>query len=87
MEIDRNRRSEELLKLGGDQKNLIFMGSLPYKGESENFHFHGGGVLPWEGRGVIFWGEVHATPLCKLWEAFSQKTIRQGLKTDSINNI
>lgn len=46
IEIDRNRRSQELLKLGGDQKNLIFMGSLPYKGESENFHFHGGGVLP-----------------------------------------
>ena len=51
MEIDRNRRSEELLKLGGDQKNLIFMGSLPYKGESENFHFHGGGGGPGPGGG------------------------------------
>ena len=64
MEIDRNRRSEELLKLGGDQKNLIFMGSLPYKGESENFHFHGGGGARPERVGGNFLGRGSChTPL------------------------
>ena len=34
IEIDRNRRSQELLKLGGDQKTLIFRGEgLPYEGK------------------------------------------------------
>ena len=33
IEIDRNRRSEELLKLGGGQKIFIFRGDLPYEEE------------------------------------------------------
>ena len=53
IEIVRNQRSEELLKLGEGQKIFIFMGGLPSeRGESENFHFQGGD-LPSEG-GVIF---------------------------------
>ena len=35
IEIDRNRTSEELLKLGGSQQVFVF------RGESESFHFQG----------------------------------------------
>ena len=62
IEIDRNRRSQELLKLGGDQKTLIFRGEgLPYEGKVRkflNFYFRGwrgggrGGGSPMR-RGVI----------------------------------
>ena len=37
IEIKRNRRSEELLKLEGGQKISIFKGSLPYEGEVRTF--------------------------------------------------
>ena len=51
-EIDRNGRSEELVKLGGGQKNFIFRrgGGLPYEGEVRKFSFSGKG-LPIEGKG------------------------------------
>ena len=53
-EIDRNGRSEELVKLGGGQKNFIFRrgggGGLPYEGEVRKFSFSGKG-LPFEGKG------------------------------------
>ena len=40
IEIDRNWRPEELLKLGGGQNILTFRGEgCPMKGRSENFHF------------------------------------------------
>ena len=43
-EIDRNQRSEELLKLGGGQKIFIFRGEgLPSEWE---FNFLGGGSYP-----------------------------------------
>ena len=52
-EIDRNWRSEELLKLGGGQK-ISFLGGgrdLPYEGEVRKFSFSGD-ACPM--RGVIF---------------------------------
>ena len=51
IEMDRNRRSEELLKLGAGQKILIFWGVCPMRGRSETFHFQGEGDLPCEGGG------------------------------------
>ena len=48
IEIDRNRRSEELLKLGGGEKIFIFRGDLPYEGEAKKSSFSRGG-LPYKG--------------------------------------
>ena len=41
IEIDRNQRSEEMLKLGGRQKIFFFKGSLPYEGEVRKCSFSG----------------------------------------------
>ena len=69
-EIDRNGRSEELVKLWGGQKNFIFRrgGGCPMRGRSENFHFQGrvcplrervdflgGGSYPSAYYGVLFY--------------------------------
>ena len=69
-EIDRNGRSEELVKLWGVQKNFIFRrgGGCPMRGRSENFHFQGrvcplrervdflgGGSYPSAYYGVLFY--------------------------------
>ena len=43
IEIDRNQRFEELLKLGRGQKIFIFKGGLPYEGV---VNFPGGGSYP-----------------------------------------
>ena len=45
IEIDRNSRSEELLKLGGGQKIFIFRGGCPMRGRSEKNRFQGGLAL------------------------------------------
>ena len=45
IEIDRNQRSEELLKLGGGQKFFIFRGCLPYEGVVRKRSFSGGLAL------------------------------------------
>ena len=42
IEIDRNWRSEELLKLGEGQKIFIFRGDLPYEGVVRKVSFSGG---------------------------------------------
>ena len=47
IEIDRNQRSEELLKLGGGQKFSFLGGVCLIRGWSENVHFQGD--LPYEG--------------------------------------
>ena len=49
IETDRDRRSEELLKLGGDQKMFIFSGDRSIRGRSGNLHFQGAVAL--RGRG------------------------------------
>ena len=51
IEIDRNKRSEELLKLGAVKKFSFSDKACPMRGRSENFHFQGG--LPYEGEGGI----------------------------------
>ena len=59
IEIETNRRSEELLKLGGGQKIFIFMvgvRGLPYEGEVRKFSFSGGEGLPTEGGGNFLGG-------------------------------
>ena len=69
-EIDRNGRSEELVKLGGGQKNFIFRrggGGLPYEGEVRKFSFSGKG-LPFEGKGWFSRGRLIS--FCMLWCAF-----------------
>ena len=51
MEIDRNQRSEELLKLGGGQEIFIFRGACPMSGrEVRKYSFSWGeGACPTKG--------------------------------------
>ena len=66
IESDRNRISEELLKLGGRPKISIFRGgegTCPTRGKSENFHFQREGEgLPYQED--IFQGRL--IPFCIL---------------------
>ena len=58
-EIDRNQRSEELLKLGGVQKIFIFRRGLPHEREVRNFSFSargGRGAFPIKRGGGYFLG-------------------------------
>ena len=79
IEIDRNRRSEELLKLGGGQNIFIFKGGFPYEGwgrgrggGSEKFHFQG--ILRCEEGGGNFLGGGSYP------SAYYEVTFGQGLK-------
>ena len=56
IEININKRSKELLKLGGGQKIFIIGKSLLYEGEIRKVSFSGGACPEGRGEGVDFLG-------------------------------